>query len=205
MRLRFGGAAVLGVLAACGGSDSSTGTVNGVARVSVTSPSTSVTAGQSAQLQAAAFTAAGVQIAAPGTFVWSSSAAGIATVDQNGRVTGVAPGQATISAAVSGVAGSLAILVAPSTLPATKDTVFLLANTFSPPLLTITKNTPVSFSFGGNVEHNVIFRATTNPPGGPPNIQNRTSGLVVLTFNAVGAFDFDCTVHPGMSGTITVK
>src|SRR5258708_8758723 len=204
MRVRIDLAALLCVLAACGGSESSsTGTNNGGARVRGESAGTSVPTGQLVQLQAAAFTASGTQIASPGIFTWSSSSSSTASVDQSGRVTGVAPGQAIISASVSGVSGTLAILVTPATA-ATKDTIFLLANTFSPPVLTIAKNTSVSFSFGGNVEHNVIFRAT-DPSGGPPNIQNRTSGVVVLTFAATGAFDFDCTVHPGMSGTITVK
>src|SRR5258708_3815141 len=177
MRVRIDLAALLCVLAACGGSESSsTGTNNGVARVTVTSASTSVTTGQLVQLQGAALPAAGAPNAAPGNLFWSSSSSSTASVDQSGRVTGVAPGQAIISASVSGVSGTLAILVTPATA-ATKDTIFLLANTFSPPVLTIAKNTSVSFSFGGNVEHNVIFRAT-NPSGGPPTIQNRTSGVV---------------------------
>src|SRR5258707_11708000 len=160
MRVRIDLAALLCVLAACGGSESSsTGTNNGVARVTVTSASTSVTTGQSVQLQAVAYTTSGTQIASPGIFTWSSSSSSIASVDQSGRVTGVTPGQAIISASVSGVAGPLAVLVAPATA-ATQDTLFLLAHTFSPPGLTIAKNNSVAFSLGGNVEHNVNFRGT---------------------------------------------
>src|SRR5258706_11424275 len=114
MRVRIDLAALLCVLAACGGSDSSsTGTNNSVARVTVTSASTSVTTGQSVQLQAAALTASGAQIASPGIFTWSSSSSSIASVDQGGRVTGVTPGQAIISATVSGVAATVALIASP--------------------------------------------------------------------------------------------
>src|SRR5260221_8510662 len=149
MRVRIDLAALLCVLAACGGSDSSsTGTNNSVARVTVTSASTSVTTGQSVQLQAAALTASGAQIASPGIFTWSSSSSSIASVDQGGRVTGVTPGQAIISASVSGVAGTLAVLGAPP--PAgPHGTDFLLSHTLSPPRLTIPQNNSGCLSLGG--------------------------------------------------------
>src|SRR5260221_5809481 len=147
MRVRIDLAALLCVLAACGGSDSSsTGTNNSVARVTVTSASTSVTTGQSVQLQAAALTASGAQIASPGIFTWSSSSSSIASVDQGGRVTGVTPGQAIISASVSGVAGPVAGLVAPPTA-APKENHVLLAHTFSSPPPAHAENNPAAFSF----------------------------------------------------------
>src|SRR5260221_10552225 len=141
MRVRIDLAALLCVLAACGGSDSSsTGTNNSVARVTVTSASTSVTTGQSVQLQAAALTASGAQIASPGIFTWSSSSSSIASVDQGGRVTGVTPGQAIISASVSGVAGPVGVLVmAPAAAP--KETAILLPPTVSPPALATAQHT----------------------------------------------------------------
>src|SRR5258707_8316441 len=151
MRVRIDLAALLCVLAACGGSESSsTGTNNGVARVTVTSASTSVTTGQSVQLQAVAYTTSGTQIASPGIFTWSSSSSSIASVDQGGRVTGVTPGQAIISASVSGVAGPLRLLVAPPA-GAPQDTPLLLAHTLPPPALPLPNNKPVALPLGGHL------------------------------------------------------
>jgi plastocyanin len=48
----------------------------------------------------------------------------------------------------------------------------------------------------------VVFTAVT---GAPENIPLVSNVQVSRTFNTVGAFAFDCTVHAGMSGTITVK
>ncbi|MGH7546828.1 MAG: plastocyanin/azurin family copper-binding protein, partial [Gemmatimonadales bacterium] len=53
----------------------------------------------------------------------------------------------------------------------------------------------------GAIVHNVTF-AGSGPPGG--NIPNRDAGSVTRTFNVVGAYNYTCTNHGGMNGSVTV-
>jgi uncharacterized protein YjdB len=71
-----------------------------------------VVAGQTRQLSAVARDASNTAV--PGVpFQWSSASTGIATVDGNGLVTGVAAGTVNISAAVGTVSGSASVSVTP--------------------------------------------------------------------------------------------
>jgi uncharacterized protein YjdB len=84
----------------------------GIASVAVSPTPTSVVAGQTRQLSAVARDASNTAV--PGVpFQWSSASTGIATVDGNGLVTGVAAGTVTISAAVGTVSGSASVSVTP--------------------------------------------------------------------------------------------
>jgi hypothetical protein len=71
-----------------------------------------IIAGQSVQLTATARAANGTTIQGK-TFAWSSSNAAILQVSNTGLATGVAPGQATVSASVDNVTGNLNVTVAP--------------------------------------------------------------------------------------------
>jgi plastocyanin len=51
------------------------------------------------------------------------------------------------------------------------------------------------------VQHNVTFDAAA---GAPANIADRTSGGDSRTFMTAGIFDYQCTIHPGMNGQVTV-
>jgi DNA/RNA endonuclease G (NUC1) len=94
-----------------------------VASVTVAPATASVTQGGTQAFTATAFDAANQPIAGV-TFTWTSSATSVATVNGSGVVTGVAPGDATITAtAPNAVAGSASLRVdAPSTpgLPAVR-------------------------------------------------------------------------------------
>jgi uncharacterized protein YjdB len=84
----------------------------GIASVAVSPTPTSVVAGQTRQLSAVARDASNTAV--PGVpFQWSSASTGIATVDGNGLVTGVAAGTVNISAAVGTVSGSASVSVTP--------------------------------------------------------------------------------------------
>jgi plastocyanin len=195
---------VLVVLLACG--DGGTGSVPGpggstVASVSIGNVPTTITVGQSAQLTATALDASHAPVANPGTFVWSSGAISVATVDQTGKITGVSPGSTTISASVAGIVATASIPVTPS--PAAKDTVFTIQETFVPNQVTITPGSSVVFAFGGGIPHNVIFDRSA--AGAPADIQIAKDVANTRTFGSRGSFKFDCTVHPGMSGEILVR
>lgn len=98
------------VLAACGGSESS-GPPK-VASVSVTSLTTQLEVGQTAQLTAIPRDGKGNSMTGKAV-TWNSSNAGVASVDFSGIVTGVGAGTATISASADGVTGSVGVTVVP--------------------------------------------------------------------------------------------
>ena len=95
-------------------SDNASVTVTGctvpVASVSVTPASATISAGQSAQLTATPQDANGNPLSGR-TVTWSSSNTSVAVADVNGKVTGVAPGSATITATSEGQSGTAAITV----------------------------------------------------------------------------------------------
>ena len=84
-------------------------------------------------------------------------------------------------------------------------------STFLPTFVTIAVGGTVRFEIvpaGDGNGHDVTFRPTASgilPPGTPANIPVTLHGTVDRTFNTAGVFPYDCRVHPGMSGEITVR
>lgn len=72
---------------------------------------------------------------------------------------------------------------------------------FLPSTVTIAVNGTVTWVFTGLV-HNVAFNVAA---GAPANIPNTSNSSVERTFNTAGAFTINCTLHPGMTGVITVQ
>lgn len=206
-RTASGSAAALCVLlAACGGGDGGSGSpvtpppTPRVTTVTVTAPSPTLTVGGKLQLGATALDQSGKPMSGLAA-IWSSSAPTVASVNAStGEVTGVAPGIATITATIAGVAGSATLAV--SATPAAKDSVFMLPQSFAPPFLTIKQHEAVAFVFDRQIQHNVIFRQAA---GAPADIPITTNRVVNRVFDRTGVFVFDCTVHPGMTGQITVQ
>jgi uncharacterized protein YjdB len=84
----------------------------GITRVVVSPSSTTVEVGQTRQLVASARDANNNNV--PGVpFVWTTSAAGTATVSSSGLVTGVSEGSVAITATFQDIAGSSSVLVLP--------------------------------------------------------------------------------------------
>ncbi|MBA3746797.1 MAG: cupredoxin domain-containing protein [Solirubrobacterales bacterium] len=99
-------------------------------------------------------------------------------------------------------ASSLAIGGSVAVSEAGSRTVTLRDIEFSPERLSISKGTTVAFKFrDGTTVHDV--RSTGSKRFKP--ISDRSSGSVSRTFTSAGTYRYVCTLHPGMSGRITVR
>ncbi len=76
----------------------------------------------------------------------------------------------------------------------------MTAASFVPADLTVTAGTTVRWVNTSNVAHNVVsetglFTSEILNPG----------QAYTFTFDVAGIYDYECTIHPGMTGTITVQ
>ena len=137
------------------------------------------------------------------TVVWSTNNAAAATVDQTGKVTAVAAGSATIRATAQADATKFAESVVTVTAPAFPSQANVTAGAdsqFNPGQVDIAAGGIVTWSFGA-LTHNVNFGGAASAPN---NIGNSTNTTVSRTFNTAGSFDYECTLHAGMEGTVVV-
>lgn len=72
---------------------------------------------------------------------------------------------------------------------------------FNPTSLTVASGTTVTYTFEG-VTHNVTFTATNGVPADIPNSSNTS---VTRVFSTPGSYGYHCTIHPTMTGTVTVQ
>ncbi|MBA3656111.1 MAG: Ig-like domain-containing protein [Gemmatimonadaceae bacterium] len=189
------------ILAACGGGSDSSGPApsnNVVSTVVVTGASSSLQVGQTVQFSAEARNSSGELISA-GQASWSVSPASVASIDSKGLVTAIASGTANVKATIQSVSGNLSVPVTDVGIP-TIVSVFMPGNSFSPFNVSVKVNGTVRFEFPSN-PHNVIFNSR---PGMPADIQVTSNVTVSRIFSRTGTFPYDCTIHPGMSGQVTV-
>ena len=85
-------------------------------------------------------------------------------------------------------------------IPPDATVVEMPGNAFSPDNVVIKVNASVAFDFPG-AEHDVTFTPKT---GAPANIPVTSRQVVTRTFTTVGVFPYECKVHPGMTGQVTV-
>ncbi len=170
----------------------------------VVSPSAiTLPSGSSRQIETVARDARGNTIASPGTPTFASSDNSKATVSTTGLITAVADGSATITTTLvrGGVTATAttSVTVAPF---ATSATVVAGNNSdeFTPAIVDIALGGTVTWTFGARA-HNVIFSPT---PGAPANIPSTVNSSVPRTFGTAGNFNYDCNIHPGMTGRVVV-
>jgi plastocyanin len=73
---------------------------------------------------------------------------------------------------------------------------------FSPGNLTVSRATTVTFRFrDGTTAHNVTSRGSRRFK----SIADRSTGSVARTFARAGVYRYACTLHPGMTGKLTVR
>ncbi len=140
------------------------------------------------------------------TVTWASSNRAIATVQTNGNISGVGVGTVNISASVA--EGSKTITgTAPLVVTAIANAP-LFADVGMQPQLFIPFQTVVKVGgtvryFFTPIDHNLIW--SPRLPGSPSDILVTRNAVVSRTFPTVGVYNFECTVHPGMSGVVIVS
>ncbi len=88
------------------------------------------------------------------------------------------------------------------TLP-TEVEVTMQGNQFEPSGVTIAAGGTVTWINTDNVEHTVTA-GTRESPTGEFDVSLNPGEEFSYTFDEVGAFEYHCTIHPGMDGTIIV-
>lgn len=180
----------------CGGSDPVSTTA--VAAVQITTPLGTLHPGETSQFTATAVNGLGNPISNAGTVTWSSQAPQIASVNQSGLVTAGVTGSTSITASVQGVQGTRVVTVLPVGSGAI---VTMPGNSFIPFEVTVRVGEQVFFEFP-QTAHNVIFERKT---GAPQDIAQTRNETIARTFSVAGQFAYDCTLHPGMTGSVRVN
>ena len=183
------------VLAACGSSNPASPAVFSVV---ITAPKQTIAIGEPVQLVTTARDANGVTIGGA-KITYAASPAGIVSVNTTGRVIGVAVGSAQVTATSGGQSSQPFPITV--TAGSVAGVVTMQANTFTPTQLTIRVGQSVLWDFPAD-QHNVMFQ---NRTGKPNDIPTTSGQQVTRTFATAGTFPYDCTLHPGMSGTVIVN
>ncbi len=105
-----------------------------------------------------------------------------------------APNTPANTGGTGGTGGTTSAPVATNTVNATAE------SSFSPNSIVVSVGSTVTFVFAA-VTHNVNFSGT----GAPANIPNTASASVARTFATTGTFSYDCSLHSGMTGKVTVQ
>jgi amicyanin len=88
-----------------------------------------------------------------------------------------------------------------STNPAVTDKVKIADMAFSPAAITIKKGTTVTWTNNDSVSHTVTENDGQNGPSAPPLGQDQS---YTFKFDQAGTFHYHCSIHPEMTGTVTV-
>ena len=157
-----------------------------VASVDVSAPAGDIVVGQTTQLSATARDAKGNALSNR-TIEWTTSTATIATVSTNGLVTGVAAGQATITATSEGKSGSRPVNV----LPPPVSTVSVTAASNALQIGQTTQLTAVTRDASNNVlSGRSVTWSTSNPGVASVSLNGLVTalggGTVTLTGTAEG-------------------
>jgi plastocyanin len=83
----------------------------------------------------------------------------------------------------------------------TQDAYGYASNSFDPGAVTVKVGGSVTWTYDASTLHNATF---TPAAGAPANVPNGRNGSVSRTFSTAGDFDYACTNHPGMEGSVKV-
>ncbi len=172
--------------------------------LTVTPATASLAIGATSTLTATARDARSVTIPGATGTTYSSSDRTKAIVDAAGIVTAIAPGTATITGSltrdgVTATAASAITVTAPSSTVAVAEVTGTGGNVFAPTSVTVAVGGIVNYTFAGN--HNVTFSTA----GAPANVPTASSGTFARTFPTAGTYQYTCTIHAGMNGSVLVQ
>ena len=83
----------------------------------------------------------------------------------------------------------------------TEDAYGYASSSFQPGAVTVKVGGNVTWTYDASTAHNVTFSPS---PGVPADVPNGRSGSVSRSFTTAGDFDYSCTNHAGMNGTVKV-
>jgi plastocyanin len=170
-----------------------------VKRVVAAPATVSVAVGGTTQLSATPLDARGNAVTGLPAVMYVSSDSTKARVSPAGVVTGVALGTATITVSVQTpdgvVTAAVAVTIGFPTLAEMKVEDFQ----FNPTIVEIAAGGQVRWTWAGSSFHSV-----TSTGSGPLRSPTQGSGTYTFTFPTPGRFDFFCTVHPFMTGSVIV-
>lgn len=97
--------------------------------------------------------------------------------------------------------GSNTTTTSSSTAPVATNMVSIANMAFSPTDITVKKGTTVTWTNQDSVAHTVTENDGKNGPSAPPLDQGKSYSF---TYNQTGTFRYHCSIHPSMTGTVTV-
>jgi len=156
--------------------------------------------GNTSSLTARALDQSGNAMSGLGLPEYSSDNPDVATVDPVGTVTAVAEGSTTLRATLTagGITRSASVNIS-VTEGERSATVNAPAFAFDPRSVDLARGGTVTW-VTATVPHNVTFSTT----GAPQNISAWSGGSQSRQFTESGTFEYSCTLHAGMAGTIVV-
>lgn len=89
----------------------------------------------------------------------------------------------------------------PSASPTASSVVTIQNFTFSPSTIEIKKGTTVTWTNKDSVTHTVT---ETDGKDGPKSGELEPGKSYSFTYNSVGTFKYDCSIHTSMTGSVTV-
>lgn len=110
-------------------------------------------------------------------------------------------GLLTVLAALAAGCGGDSYSSAPNGNPSgsTSTSITVRNNVFDPSATTVGVGATVSWTWAqGAVNHNVTF-------DDGPKSETQSSGGYARTFASAGTFSYRCTIHPSMTGSVTVR
>lgn len=170
-----------------------------VTHVAVAPTSTTIAVGATTQLSATPLDARDNAVVGLPAATYVSSDSTKAKVSAAGVVTAIAPGAVTVTVSFEtpdGVrTGAVAVTVGFPTTATLKVEDFQ----FNPVSVDVAAGGQVRWTWTGSSSHNV-----TSINNGPLHSPTQESGTYTVTFPTPGRYDFQCTVHPFMTGTVIV-
>ena len=206
MRLMLSGVATLIVLATGCGDDGDGGsgpaprTLTTLEVAPATASLFTVAPGNTVTLTVVAKDQDGQVMTGVGPASFSTSNAGVATVDGSATVSAVGPGTAQISASLTvGSETQTASMEVSVQEAAASALVTAPSLAYTPATVDVQAGGVVTWSMG-SVGHTVTFTTT----GAPPEIPYLEEESASRTFPTNGSFNYQCTIHPGMIGIVNV-